>query len=67
MNSRTHGLRPSGMKRQAMTQSTVDFRMPIDRYPSDLEASNSDDASASVAPIKIDTDRSEEPERDPKV
>ena len=55
------------MKRQAMTQSTVDFRMPIDRYPSDLEASNSDDVSASVAPIKNDTDRSQEPERDPKV
>jgi hypothetical protein len=67
MNSRTHGLRPSGMRRHAMTQSTVDLRMPIDRYPSDPEASKSDGAPASVAPIKNDTDSREESERDTKV
>jgi hypothetical protein len=66
MNSRTHGLRASGMKRHAMTQSTVDFRMPIDRYPSEVEASKSADAPAPSSPVENDSGRTQEHDRDSK-
>lgn len=43
MRHRTPSTRTVGMKRHAMTLSTVDFRMPIDQYPTETQTTNSFD------------------------
>jgi hypothetical protein len=54
------------MKRHAMTQSTVDFRMPIDRYSFEVEAPKSVDAPAPSSPVENDSGRTQEHDRDSK-